>query len=56
MLGKAVFVLAGLFVQHWLKAILRAVRLVGDDHDVGAVGQHGECLFILFAARISAPW
>jgi len=38
-LGKAVGDLAGLAGHLGLEAVLAAVRLVGDDHDVGTIGQ-----------------
>ena len=49
-LGKAVFVLAGLFVEHGTEAILRAVRLVGDDDNIGPFGQPRE-LLLIFVGR-----
>src|SRR5437867_2516260 len=33
MLGETVLVLAGFLVQHRAEPVLRAVRLVGDDHN-----------------------
>lgn len=34
-------------LERGLEAVLRAVGLVGDHHDVAALGQHGEAVLIL---------
>ena len=37
MLGKSVLVFSRLFVQNSSEPVLRAVRLVGNDNDIGSV-------------------
>lgn len=51
MLGKAVFVLAALWVQNGAEPVLRAVGLVGDDHNVGTVGECWKPIFIPFGGK-----
>ncbi len=47
MLGEPVLVSARLTIQHGAEAVLRAVRLIGDHHDVGSLGQARELGLVL---------